>query len=54
MKKIRIWFRATLLDWPYWRVTYKDGTTTYRIYRAEAEGLRDVFNGKMWIDYSKL
>lgn len=52
MKKLKIWFRAHFLDYPYWRVTYKDGKRTHALYWAEANGLKECFNGKIWIDYS--
>jgi hypothetical protein len=52
MRKIKIWIRARFCDWPYWRVTYNNGERTYRLHYREAKGLRDVFGGKLWIDYS--
>lgn len=52
MRKFRIWFRANWFDWPYWRVTYKDGKRTYPLHLAEAKGLRDTFSGTMWLDYT--
>ena len=52
MKKLKIYFRATFLDWPYWRVTYKNGEQTQRLFYREAKGLSEVFNGKLWIDYT--
>lgn len=52
MRKIKIWFRAVFLRYPYYRVTYKDGRQTYGLEREEAKGLSECFNGKMWIDYS--
>ena len=54
MKAIIIWYRAVLLDYPYWRVIYKDGVRTRLLYRAEAHGLSKVFNGKLIIDYTTL
>jgi hypothetical protein len=51
-KRIIIWFRAQFCDYPYWRVTYKDGRKTHRLYWREANGLKEVFGGKLWIDYS--
>lgn len=54
MEKFRIWFRANFLDYRYWRVTYKDGKETRLLYYAEAKGLKDVFGGKLWIDYKTL
>jgi hypothetical protein len=51
MKKIIVWFRATFQDYPFYRVTYKDGKRTHPLYYREAKGLKDVFNGKLWIDY---
>lgn len=52
LSKIVIWWKATVLDYPYWRVTYKDGKRTHLLYWREAKGLKDVFNGKLWIDYN--
>lgn len=46
------WWKATMLDYPYWRVTYKDGKRTRLLYWREAKGLKEVFNGKLWIDYN--
>lgn len=40
-----------MCDYPFFRVIYKDGKRTYPLYQSEASGLRDVFNGKMIIDY---
>lgn len=51
MEKIKIWWFAWMCDYPFFRVIYKDGKTTIPLYEAEAKGLRDVFNGKMIIDY---
>jgi len=51
-RKILIWQRAFWLDYPYWRVTYKDGRRTQLLYWKEADGLKEVFGGKLWIDYS--
>jgi len=45
------WWKATMLDYPYWRVTYKNGIRTRLLHRSEAKGLSEVFNGKLWIDY---
>ena len=53
MKKVKIWFRAVFLDYPFWRVYYKDGKKTRLLYYREAKGLADVFNGKLKIDYVK-
>jgi hypothetical protein len=52
MKKFRIWFGANFLDWRMWRVTYQDGTRTYLLHYSESKGLSEVFNAKLWIDYS--
>jgi hypothetical protein len=49
---IKIWYRAVLRDWTYWRVTYKDGRRTRLLSYAEAKSLKDVFGGVLWIDYS--
>lgn len=50
-KRISIWWQAWTTSCRCWRVTYKDGKRTYPLSYSEAKGLRDVFNGKMWIDY---
>jgi hypothetical protein len=52
LKKFRMWYRATVSDYPYWRVIYPNGDKTYLLYYREARGLADVFNGKLIIDYS--
>jgi hypothetical protein len=52
LKCIKVWWRANMSDYPYWRVTYKDGKRTHLLYWHEANGLKNVFNGKMSIDYS--
>jgi hypothetical protein len=51
MKKLKIWWLAWICDYPFFRVTYKDGQRTHVLFQAEASGLKDVFGGKMWIDY---
>ena len=53
-KKIKIWYRAIFLDYPYWRVTYKTGERTRLLYWREANGLKEVFKGKLRIDYTVL
>lgn len=52
MKKIKHFIRAVFLGYHYWRVTYpnKEGTTRLLGY-GEAKSLKDVFGGKLWIDY---
>ena len=52
MRKLKIWFRATFLGYPYYRVLYKDGKKTTPLYYGEAKGLSEVYNGKLIIDYS--
>ena len=52
MRKFSIWYRAVFGNWPYWRVTYENGEQTIPLPYNEAKGLKDVFGGKMWIDYS--
>jgi hypothetical protein len=54
LSRIVIWWKANMLDYPYWRVTYKDGKQTSLLYWREASNLKDVFNGKLWIDYKYL
>lgn len=48
---IRIWYMANVQGYPFYKVTYKDGITTYPLHYSEAKGLSRVFNGKLWIDY---
>lgn len=47
----RIWWLAWLCNYPFFRVIYKDGKRTMPLYEREATGLRDVFKGKLIIDY---
>lgn len=54
MKNLLIWYKAVWLDYPYWRVIYKDGQRTRLLYWREANGLKEVFNGKLIIDYTIL
>jgi len=49
---LKIWWRATVLDYPYWRVSYKDGSRTRLLQHAEAKGCADVYGGKLFIDYT--
>lgn len=49
--RIKFWFMAVFQDHPFWRVTYKDGKRTHPLYYAEAKGLKEVFDGELWIDY---
>ena len=57
-KHIKIWFRAIFLNYPYWRVTYSPedvhcaNKKTRLLYYGEAKSLKDVFGGKLWIDYT--
>ena len=53
-RKIKIWFRAVVLDYPYWRVTYKDGGITRLLLLGKAASLATIFGGKVWIDYTVL
>lgn len=50
-KRFRCWWRAHFLDYPYWRVTYPDGTRTRLFAFREANSLQKVIGGKVWIDY---
>ena len=34
-----------------WRVTYPDGKETRLLGYSEAKGCKEVFGGKMWVDY---
>lgn len=51
-QKLKIWYRAEFDDWPYYRVIYKDNTRTRPLHWKEAKGLKDVFDGKIKIDYT--
>jgi hypothetical protein len=51
LRAVVIWWKAEMLDYPYWRVIYKDGKKTRLLYWREANGLKKVFNGRSWIDY---
>lgn len=53
INKFRKWVTAHTTNYPVWRVTYQDGERTYCLPYLEARGLKQVFNGKMWIDYDK-
>ncbi len=53
-RKIKIWFRAVVLDYPYWRVTYKDGGITRLLLLGEAVSLVFIWGGRLWIDYDVL
>ena len=52
LRIIIISWKASVWDYPYWRVTYKDGKRTRLLYYREAIGLKDVFDGRMWIDFN--
>lgn len=52
MRKIKIFIRAHIFDYPYWRVTYMDGRETIALPKDEAHGLCLIFGGKAWIDYT--
>ena len=51
MKKIKIWWMAWICDYPFFRVIYKDGDRTHTLNKRQAKSLRDVFSGKLIIDY---
>ena len=51
MRKLKIWWLAWVRGYPFFRVIYKNGERTYPLYESEAIGLRDVFDGKMIVDY---
>lgn len=51
-KRLKIWFRAVLLDYWYWRVTYPDGKQTRKLSYGEAKSLKQVYGGKLWVDYN--
>jgi len=52
-KYIIVWYKAVFMNYPFWRVKYKDtGETTRLLYYGEASGLRDCFGGKLFIDYN--
>lgn len=50
-QRLRIWWRANFLDYPYWRVLYKNGELTRLLHYREAKGCHDVWGGKLFIDY---
>lgn len=50
-RKLKIFFRAVMFDWPYWRVEYRDGRHTRLLYYRDAQGLADAFDGRLYIDY---
>lgn len=52
MRKVIRWLLAHTTLRCYWRVTYKDGSRTFPLSYPEAKGCADVFNGKLWIDYT--
>ena len=51
-KYIVIFYRAVFLDYWYWIVRYKDGKKTGLLSYSEAEAIRDIFEGKLYIDFS--
>jgi hypothetical protein len=51
LRNLRILWFAHVLDYPFFRVLYKDGNRTCPLHKAEAVGCKDVFGGKMFIDY---
>jgi hypothetical protein len=53
-RKIKIWLRAVILNYPYWRVTYRDGGMTRLLRLGEAASLATIFSGRLWVDYSVL
>ncbi len=52
MRKFKIWWKAKMLDYPYWRVLYKDGRTTRLLRFIEARSVAETFDGKLYIDYN--
>ena len=50
-RKILIWYKAAVLDYPYYRVVYVDGKRTRLLHYLEASGLARTFNGRLIIDY---
>lgn len=51
LSTVRCWYRANMKYFRYWRVTYENGEKTRLLHKAEAEELRDFYDGRMWIDY---
>jgi hypothetical protein len=47
------WIEAHLGFVQVWRVTYPDGGVTRLMDKAEVTNYRDIFGGKIWIDYKK-
>lgn len=54
LRNIRTWFQAVFLDYRLWYVVYKDGRRTYLLHYAEAKPLKEVFKGKLFIEYKKV
>lgn len=56
MRRLKIWYRAVILDYPYWRVRYTKGPLggeiTYLLHYREASGISGVFGGILYIDYT--
>lgn len=52
MRHFTIWYKARFLNYPYWRVTYKNGSRTRPLLYAAAKGCADTFGGRLWIDYT--
>lgn len=51
-KYLIIWWRANMrTDYNYWRVRYPDGRLTRLLCYSEAWNLREIFGGKLFIDY---
>jgi len=51
IETFKIWFKATFLDYWYWAVEYRNGKKTRLLSYTEAKSLKDVFGGKLFIDY---
>jgi len=48
--KIRFYFRALVLSYPYFRVTYRDGGMTKPLTLSEAIHLLAINGGTIWTD----
>lgn len=51
MKRLRIWYLARFCNYPLYRVLYNNGEITRLLYRPEAKGLAETFNGQLIIHY---
>ena len=48
------WWKATMLDYPCWRLIDKNGRHSRLFYWIEADLCKRLFGGKPWIDFNGL